>query len=121
MTGTEPLDVVRRWIDAYNGGDDDGLLALAHDDVVLRPMRFHGRREYRGIDGVRRLLVDIAANRPRFICEDLEALDATRVLAEGSLQDVGPAVNVYEVRDGKVASVHGYLSDRPVLEHLGII
>ena len=121
MGNTEPVEVVRGWIDAYNSGRDDQLVALAHPDVVLRPMRFHGQREYHGIEGVHRLLADIATNRPKFICDDLEALDAHRVLAEGSLQDVGPAINLYHVRDGKIASVQGYLSDRPVLEQLGII
>lgn len=121
MTGSDPADVVRRWIDAYNGGRDDELVALAHPDVVLRPMRFHGEREYRGIDGVQRLLADIATNRPRFICRELEPLDGERVLAEGALEDVGEAINIYAVRDGRIASVHGYLSDRSILQELGIV
>ena len=121
MSSAESLAVVRRWIDAYNAGRDDELVALAHPDVVLRPMRFHGQREYRGIEGVERVLVDIATNRPTFICHNLEALDENRVLAEGSLQDAGTAINVYHVLDGKIASVQGYLSDRSVLEQLRII
>ena len=42
-------------------------------------------------------------------------------MAEGSLPDVGSAVNVFRVLDGRIACVHGYLSDRPVLEQLGVI
>ena len=121
MSAAEAVDVVRRWIDAYNDGRDDEMVALAHPDVVLRPMRFHGEREYRGLDGVERLLADIATNRPRFICRELEPLDGERILAEGALEDVGEAINVYVVRDGRIASVHGYLSDRSILEELGIV
>ena len=121
MAVPDACDVVRRWIDAYNGRRDEDLIELAHPAVVLRPMRFHGAAEYRGIEGVRQLLVDIASNRPRFDLTSIEQLDDGRVLAEGVLQDAGEVVNLYEVVDDKVALVQGYLSDRRLLEEIGVL
>ena len=117
----EALDVVRRWMDAYDDGRDDELLALAHDDVVLRPLRFQGRIEYRGLDGLRAWLEHVGPVRPSFAPCGVDALDDERVLVEGVMEDAGRVVGLFELRDGKVARAQTLVSDREVLEHLGLI
>jgi ketosteroid isomerase-like protein len=48
-TRSEPIDLVRRWLEAFNERDVSGLLAVAHPDIVVRPIRLGGRRQYRGM------------------------------------------------------------------------
>jgi ketosteroid isomerase-like protein len=54
-TGSNPnLDAVRRSIDAYNEGDLDGLVSMAHPDIEWEVAPEHpAATTHRGIDAVR--------------------------------------------------------------------
>lgn len=54
MTANENADAIRRAIDAYNGGDLDGLVAIAHPDIEWEVAPEHpAATTHRGIDAVR--------------------------------------------------------------------
>lgn len=42
----DPRHTVLRWLVAYNARDVAGALALAHPEIVIRPMRWVPAREY---------------------------------------------------------------------------
>ncbi len=113
-------DLVRRWIDAYRACRDDDLIELAHPEIVLRPRRGQGEHDYRGVDGVRRWLADVGTSRPETDTMGFETLEDGRVLAETQIDDA-PVIALFEIRDDKVRSVSVYLSDRELLQHVGVI
>lgn len=55
-------DLVKRWLTAFNSRSVEGLLAVAHPEIVLRPLRWVPGREYRGHDGVRKWVDDLTAS-----------------------------------------------------------
>jgi hypothetical protein len=113
-------DVARRWIEAYRDYRDDDLLALAHPQIVLRPRRGQGAREYLGLDGVRDWLDDVGSSRPRLSVIAVKALQDGRAVAETTLDDV-EVIAVFEICDDKISAVSVYLSDCDMLEWLGVI
>ena len=36
------LDLIRRWVDAVNDRDIDALLAVAHEEILCRPLSLGG-------------------------------------------------------------------------------
>jgi len=120
FVGGRTTQLARRWITAYSEHRDDDLVALAHPEIVVRPRRGQGARRYQGIDGVRRWLADAGDVRPEYGDLSIEPLDDRRVIAEGSLDGV-TVVALIECRDDKVARVSVYLSDRELLERVGVI
>jgi len=123
-TVDEPLELVRRWLSAFNARDEDALLAVAHPEIVLRPLRWGVRAEYRGHDGVREWLETIAANPGSSTVSwtTIEPLLNGRVLVEGVVDADGTGfVGLYELREQRIAGVRGYLSDRALLAQLGLI
>jgi hypothetical protein len=116
----DSVALTRRWIEAYAGYRDDDLLELAHPEIVLHPRHGQGTREYRGLDGVRNWLQDVGSSRPKIDTTTIEALSDGRVIAETTIEQV--VVNaVFEFRDDRISSVSVYLSDRELLERLGLI
>lgn len=115
-----PEELARAWSVAYAEQRDDDLLALVHPDIVLQPRRGQAAAEYHGVDGVRRYLSDIGANRPSFERLTSDTLDDRRAIAEASMGDTR-LVAVFEAHDGLLVRVAVYLSDRKMLERLGVI
>jgi ketosteroid isomerase-like protein len=71
--------IKRAYDEAWNSGDLEGMLELAHEEIVLRPS---GRivdleREYRGHEGVRRFWNDLRAPWNEL------AMDVDRVVENG--------------------------------------
>jgi ketosteroid isomerase-like protein len=116
--------IVHRWLVAYNQRDLGELLVLADPDIVVRPLRWVARREYRGHDGVREWIADVEAE-PDSREVDTHAigqLSDGRIIVEGMLQDAESSfTSIYEVRDGRIAALHGYLSQRRLLEEIGVL
>jgi SnoaL-like domain len=114
------VDLARRWTDAYRAYRDEELVALAHPAIVLRPRRGQGEQDYRGLDGVRRWLADAGTARPETGVVGFEMLEDGRVLAETRIGDA-PVIALFEVRDDRISAVSVYLSDRELLQHVGVI
>jgi SnoaL-like domain len=113
-------DVARRWIEAYRDSRDDDLIELAHPEIVLRPRRGQGAREYLGFDGVRDWLADVGGSRPKLSLTAVKALADGRAVAETKLDGV-EVIAVFEIRDDRISAVSVYLSNWDMLEWLGVI
>ena len=114
------LQLVQSWIDAYYTHRDADLRALAHPDIEIRPRAGHGEQLYTGLDGVERWLADAGPNRSPITDFSTGMLGDGRVLAEATLDGM-PVVAIFEVRDERIAKVTMYISDRELLEHIGVI
>ena len=109
---TETSRVVDRVYRAYLGGDPEGMLEPLADNVEVA---FLGRGVYRGIDETRQLLLGNATTmknldfRIRKIIVDghvaAAVWDETAETADGRPY-ANHGVDVFEVRDGKVAVLH---------------
>ena len=116
------IALVRRWVDALNGGDIAVLDELFADDFVIHQPAGdrHGKRAIRDfLAGVRRLVPDIDA-RVDVIFADDAFKDGHRVGVllsyEGTNAQLGRRVHVrelqlYRVVDGKI-SERWYAADR---------
>jgi ketosteroid isomerase-like protein len=119
-----PEALARRWSAAFNARDEAALLALAHPDIVLRPLRIVPRREYRGHDGVRAWLDDIrrfSDARAQVVFDRVERVGPGEVAAHGTMADETPVVVLFSVRDGRITAARGYFSDADLLEQLGTL
>ena len=114
------VDLVRQWTAAYDEYRDTALFALAHPDIVIHPRRGQGATEYRGPVGLRQWLDAVGMGRPTLTVVSFEDLDDGRVIAESLIDDVS-VIGVFEIRDEQVFSVAVYMSDREMLEQVGII
>src|SRR4051794_24944339 len=104
-------DIVRRVFEAFSRRDVPGLLALSDPEVVFRPPtgRLAGRAEpYRGHEGMRAYLVDVARVWQELRSEPDEYIELDdRVLCTGRVYAWGvgrvidaPAGWVWRVRSG---------------------
>jgi ketosteroid isomerase-like protein len=76
------IETVRAGIEAFNRGDTEGLVAMAHPDLQLVPIRslLEGG-EYRGHEGIRRYMADMEGDWADRRIE----IDEIRELPEGVL------------------------------------
>jgi ketosteroid isomerase-like protein len=118
--------VARRWIEAFNRRDADALLAVADAEMVFHPTLLAGaRRTYRGHEGLRLWLADVAATGLRHTAEAtaLRRLPSGEHLVSGSIFHDGEAMSPFSmrfrVRDGKLVEAWAYLSDEALLGSLG--
>jgi hypothetical protein len=118
VTGAATL--ARRWIEAYGDYRDDDLIKLAHPEIVLRPRRGQGARDYHGLDGVRSWLADVGTSRPVLNLVAVAALEDGQVIAE-TLIDGIDVIALFDIRDDKIFGVSVYLSDRDMVQRLGMI
>jgi hypothetical protein len=121
---TDPIELAQRWIEAFNARDADELLAVAHPEIVLRPLRWGVRSEYRGHAGVREWFAAIEASpEATTVTPDrLRLFGRDRVVVEGEIDGVDARfVALYALRDDRLAEVHAYMSDREMLEQLGLL
>lgn len=115
-------DLVQRWLVAFNSRSVADLLALAHPEIVVRPLRWVQEREYRGHDGVRRWVDDLKASpyASTLTVTSIQLTDSGLVVAEGTLDsDPVPFTGLFEIRDGLLLTVRSYMSDRELLAKLG--
>jgi ketosteroid isomerase-like protein len=95
----EKLELVRSAYEAWNHGDEDGLLELTHPDVEISPLVIGATSAgpWTGHAGVRRLLADARTKWDRFEirCDDVLEFDQ-RVVAfvhvEVAARTGGPVV-----------------------------
>jgi ketosteroid isomerase-like protein len=121
---TDPIEPIRRWLEGFNARDVERMVAVAHPEIELRPMRWVQRAEYRGHAGVRQWLADITASGhdSTVSAETIRSAPDGRIVVEGAVSDDGGRfIALYEVRDDRIASVRAYLSDRELLEHVGLL
>jgi ketosteroid isomerase-like protein len=128
----ENLEIPRRLIDAYNRRDIPVFMALLHPDVEWIPiMAALEGRVYRGHDGVRRWLDDLAEDWEYFepCLEEFHDL-GDRVLIFGRWRARGrasgvelenqPATWLYEIKDGKAVWMRTFTDRDEALEAAGL-
>ncbi|HEX9866195.1 MAG TPA: nuclear transport factor 2 family protein [Acidimicrobiia bacterium] len=121
----ETRRVVEELYRAYLAGDPEGMLATMSDDVHVR---FLGRVDFTGIEEARRFF---HANTSRLLDLDfriakliVDGHHAAGVWSETATTPDGRpyanhGVDVFEVRDGKVVSVHENNDITVVRRHFG--
>ena len=122
------LDVVRSWVDAFNGRDVEALVRLAHSSVVVYPTPlFRHQDRYGGHDGLRRWIADIVANdtSESVRVTDVRQQRSGEFLVTGEIalhgEPVSPVAGLVVVRDGLVVSARSYLSDEQTMRDVGHI
>jgi ketosteroid isomerase-like protein len=116
---TSNRDVLRRGIGAMNRGDVEGMLAESADDVVIWARRSAVAGEYRGHDGVRRLLADNVENFEAYRVDytDVRDLGDDRLLVIGTVHikvrgggvaTDAPSAGIAEFENGKLKRWHDY-------------
>ena len=128
----ETVEIFRRGVEAANRSDSETFLELLHPEVewhTVLPM-VGGDAVYRGIDGVRGLLVDIwdVLAETQYEFPDIRDL-GDRLIAIGRIRVTGqasgapidsPFAYVIEFRDGKVRLIRSYLDPKQALEAAGL-
>jgi ketosteroid isomerase-like protein len=123
MASDETRRVVDQLYDAYLGGDPAGMLATFSDDIAFR---FLGQVDARGLDEARRffahsaeLLTDLDFRIQRKVIDGSHAAvtwtETARTAAGAPWENHG--VDVFEVREGKITSLHENNDVRLVHEH----
>ena len=116
--------VVERWVAAFNDGDLESALELAHPALSFRPLRVHGTSTWRGHAGLRGLWqrIDAEGLRHRVELESVHATAGGELLALGSVQPGGLAfAGIYVLEGGLVRDGRHYFSREGLLEQLGIL
>lgn len=120
--------LARGFVQAFNGRDAEGLVALAHSRIVFRPPKLTGhRRTYNGHAGLRRWVAEIDATGVDFQVHVREirplAPSGFLVLSKLRVGDelITDSAMVASVHEDKIIEAHGYLSDEGMLAHLGLV
>ena len=128
----ENVELVRRAYRAFNEGTRD--LDMWHMDAELRPALVGGGlvegAVYRGHEGLSDFLTMQAETWESVIAEPVEIRDLSAyLLVETRLHAVGRASgveltqvtwNVFEVRNGKIASLRAFTAQEEALEAVGL-
>jgi ketosteroid isomerase-like protein len=126
----ESLDVVRAMYDAFNRGDTDAILELAHPAVSVEDHGVIDGASYEGRDGVVRFLAFQAeAFKAQSVeLEELietgdEILAVIRLRGEGPLTRIpleGRFSHVWQIAGGMVQRLRVYASKQEALEAAGL-
>lgn len=103
----ENVEVVRRFLDAFNARDVDVLLSLAAEDFEWRPFRAQLEGTiYRGHDGIRQFLSDLEEDWESYRIDALEFRDrGDRVAMIGQVNARGRGSNM------EIAAVAGFVHE----------
>lgn len=116
----QPCDLARRWVEAFGAQRDDELVELAHPEIVIEARWGSGAGSYRAHEGVRAWLAAVGTVRPPVTLVSVETLRDGRALTQSRIEGA-TAIGIFEIRDGRISAVAGYLSDRALLEAVGVI
>jgi ketosteroid isomerase-like protein len=111
---------VRRWFDAFNFRDLEGMLACMDAQVDFRPLRLHGIDDaYHCHGGVRDWFADLARmeHHHRIDLSKVHASSDGEVIAAGTLSAADPGSTssfwaVDQFRGGLIVAARHLLSDR---------
>ena len=128
ITQTDPDQVVvRRWAQAVNARDVEGVVAHSHPEIELYPMQIAVGPHYSGHDGVRKWVGDLVASNlgHQVTYLGIKTLDDGRVALFGEVCLDGTPISPYTllatIRDGKVALTRSFLADEETLRVLKLL
>jgi ketosteroid isomerase-like protein len=127
----ENVEIVRRWIDAFNRGGVDAALPFLDPEIEwITTGIFVEPGTYRGHEGVLRYLGDVAAEFDDVHTEPEELIDAggrvvVPVRVSGRGRQSGAAVDltmtlVVSLRDGMIVHISNYPEKDEALEAAGM-
>jgi ketosteroid isomerase-like protein len=119
----ENVEVVKRAIAAVNDRDVDRYLACCTEDIQMRTPMAPIEGVYEGADAIRRFFANIQDTSPdfRIEVERLDSIAPNRVLAFGHTTATDtPAVNIYDLTDGKIRRIRIFLDRQEALEAAGL-
>jgi ketosteroid isomerase-like protein len=121
-------ELVTGWTLAFNRRDLDGLTALADPEIAYHPtILAHGQRVYRGHDGLRTWLTDLAhANAHHTVTvRRLRESVSGDVLVFGQIIDdddpISPYAMLIRLSGRRILEAHAYLSDESMMQSLGLL
>jgi ketosteroid isomerase-like protein len=111
---------VRRWFDAFNSRDLEGMLACMHPYVEFHPLRLHGLDSaYHGHEGVREWFAELQRleHRHRIELAEVRTSSDGKLVATGTLKIADPAGPasfwaLERFEGGMIVAAHHFLSDR---------
>jgi len=123
MGSKETCQAVERLYKAFLAGDSEGMLATFSDQVAIR---FLGQVDTQGVDEARRFfqhaaaqLTDVQFRRQHMIVDGDHAAvtwtETARTVSGAAWENHG--VDVFEVRNGKIVSLHENNDVRLIHEH----
>jgi ketosteroid isomerase-like protein len=127
----ENVEVVRRFLDAFNARDVEVLVSLSAEDCEWRP--FRAQLEgivYRGHEGVRQFLSDMNEDWETFRIDPLEFRDRDQLVAvigrvkarsaESSMEIESIAGFVHELEQGRVRRITSHSDVEAALDAVGL-
>lgn len=120
--------IARRFVDAFNQRDADGLVALSDPAIEFHPTSLVGKRQrYDGHEGLRRWVAELEASRLKHKVRVREVRPRedgfvllSEVLLDGKL--ITPSAMVARLSDQHViVEARAFLTDAELLTHLGVM
>lgn len=127
LTHDEAVRIATAYVGAYNDRDVEAMLAVLDADFVSHPARLPGARPHRGHDGVRAWWQGLAEHGQwyRVEIEQVRLLGADRAAVLGAIHDgdarLSPWCVVIRIRQRLIVESRSYLSERVLLEDLGVL
>jgi SnoaL-like domain len=115
----------RRFAEAFNRRDADGLVAVSHPEIEFHPTGAGGTgRSYHGHEGLRAWVEELnrggLKHQVRIL--DVEEIDARRVVVSCELLSDGKTITrstmIGVIADGALIEVHGHLTDITTLRQV---
>jgi ketosteroid isomerase-like protein len=124
------VDVVQRWIDAYNCRDIDGVIALSDADIEFRSVLVAIEPVFRGHSGIRSYFQELDESYDHFQLVPTEFIEAgAAVVFENNVKwrgkESGVGGETYLVpavwlRAGKVFRIENFTDRKQALEAVGL-
>lgn len=127
----DPVEMVRRFLEAFNARQTETMLEMLHPEAELYPMRAQLEgRAYRGHHGLHEVLADIFEDWEEISMKTEQTLEADdAVVALGRLRGRGrvsgvdvdvPMGWVWRLRDGRVVYGRAYSDPRDARRAAGL-
>lgn len=129
MLVTRWVDVVTRWVEAFNARDLEDMIACLDPDVRFHPLHPGGLDwSYEGHSGVRRWFERLTQLRLQHFIgpSDIRLMSDGQVLVAGAIRldenvELGSFCALHLIADGLIVAAHHYLTDEDLLERVGLI
>ena len=124
----EGVLLAERYVRAYQDRDLEAMLAVLDEDVVSYPVALFGHRPNCGHAGVREWWEAMTASRDRYevVVTDIRQIESDRVAVLGEVSGgdppelLSPWGLLLRIRDGLISESRSYLSDKDLLEEMGL-
>lgn len=125
----ERAEIVSCWLEAHNARDIERMLVYASGDVEYHPLRLTGGGDvYLGHKGLRMWFGELERMnfRHELRAQELRADGVDAVVAIGSVDlvespNIAEFCGVYRIADRLIASAHHRISDRQMMEKVGLL